>query len=153
MLLREYGQIVEGEEGEKRYYVTLGAGAGVKIKIEVTFEVFELIEELQRELWRQDKQDYRHCVSVGSMSEDSICYCHSNHTPEQVVVQQYCSYRLVEALRQIPEKQCRRFLMRYDASMPIKEIAAREGCSERSIKYSLSLAKSNLRDILSEDDG
>lgn len=151
MFLRVYGKIVEGEGAEARYYVTIKTGTGPGAKIPVELDVFELIDDLQREIWRMDKEDSRHCIYVGSLSEDFVPYEQSVRTPEQIVIEKYDRSRLGEALLQIPEKQRRRFLMRYEACLPIKKIAEIEECSDRSIKYSLALAKSNLRDILGDD--
>ena len=58
---------------------------------------------------------------------------------------------LNSALAEIPDKQRRRFILRHEHRMSLKEIARLEGCSERAVKYSIALAKKNLKDILEGD--
>lgn len=57
---------------------------------------------------------------------------------------------LVAALVQLPAVQLRRLLMHAVAQLPVKEIARREGCSERVVKYSLAKARRKMKEILPE---
>lgn len=52
---------------------------------------------------------------------------------------------LVSALVQLPAVQLRRLLMHAVAQLPVKEIARREGCSERAVKYSLAKARKRMK--------
>ena len=70
--------------------------------------------------------------------------------PEDVCVEKETTGDLGEALLHIPTKQRKRLLMHSVAGLTINEIARAEKCSERSIEYSLSLARKNLREILGE---
>lgn len=60
------------------------------------------------------------------------------------------SKEILDALEQIPEVQRRRFLLRYLLDYHVRDIASIEGCSTRAVKYSIALAKKNLRQILED---
>lgn len=59
---------------------------------------------------------------------------------------------LVGALDQLPEVQLRRLLMHTVVRLPVREIARREGCSERAVKYSLARARRRMRALLTDGD-
>ncbi len=56
------------------------------------------------------------------------------------------------ALMGLPEVQRRRFLLHHLEQVPVKTLARIEGCSDRAIKYSLALARKNLREMLGEGE-
>lgn len=55
---------------------------------------------------------------------------------------------LRRSLTMLPEAQRRRFLLHHLEGLPVKEVASLEGCSDRAVKYSLALARRNLREML-----
>lgn len=71
----------------------------------------------------------------------------------------YLASRLAERLTAVrkngtllPPIQLRRLLVRAVAQIPVKEIALRERCPERAIKYSLTRAKTRMRILLADGD-
>lgn len=59
---------------------------------------------------------------------------------------------LVAALSRLPKVQLRRLLMHAVVRLPVREIARREGCSERAVKYSLARARRRMRALLTDGD-
>ncbi|HIY51978.1 MAG TPA: sigma-70 region 4 domain-containing protein [Candidatus Olsenella avicola] len=59
---------------------------------------------------------------------------------------------LAAALSRLPAVQLRRLLMHAVAQLPVREIARREGCSERAVKYSLARARRRMRALLTDGD-
>ena len=59
---------------------------------------------------------------------------------------------LVAALSRLPKVQLRRLLMHTVVRLPVREIARREGCSERAVKYSLARARRRMRALLTDGD-
>ncbi len=53
---------------------------------------------------------------------------------------------------ELPEVQRRRFLLHYLEQVPVKVLARMEGCSDRAVKYSLALARKNLRKALERNE-
>lgn len=72
--------------------------------------------------------------------------------PEAVLMRRCDSDALLKALMLPPLIQLRGLLVHAVAQIPVKEIAARERCSERAIKYSLARAKTRRRMLLADDD-
>lgn len=58
--------------------------------------------------------------------------------------------KLRAALWSLPEVQRRRFLLHHLEGVPVKLLARMEGCSDRASKYSLAIARKNLRKALEE---
>ncbi len=147
---RLYGKRISGENGSINYYISINYSCAYAREVEVDKETFDVLDELQKEIWRQDRKESRHCVHIDAIPE---CYLpHDIYTedPCDALIRKTVIADLVSALMQIPEKQRRRFLMKHFHGLKIKDIAKVENCSERSIKYSLSLAKENLNEILGE---
>ena len=60
------------------------------------------------------------------------------------------SKALFIALKALTSTQLRRLLMHAVVQLSIREIARREGCSERAVKYSLARARKRMKEILPE---
>ena len=85
------------------------------------------------------------------MSEHDLLRVQGNEGPEQILIESYEQTAITRAICQISETQRRRFLMHYLDELTLEQIATQEGCSNRAISYSLSLAKKNLRELLMDD--
>ncbi|WP_276668292.1 RNA polymerase sigma factor [Senegalimassilia anaerobia] len=120
--------------------------------IEITIDegLLEVINELQREYWRLERRESRHSVHLESIPDIYLPHERDTKTPEQVLIERFEDDRINKALCQIPEIQRRRFLLRYLLECSIKDIAELEGVTTRAVKYSIALAKKNLRQILEE---
>lgn len=59
---------------------------------------------------------------------------------------------LAAALSRLPAVQLRRLLMHAVVRLPVREIARREGCSERAVKCSLARARRRMRALLTDGD-
>lgn len=135
---------------EKSLTVRIKVPESSYISLEISIELSDALDDLQREHWRLERRESRHTVHLETIPD--IYLPHEKHvkTPEQILIERTESEILAAALDQIPPIQKRRFLLRYLFEYPITDIAKIEGCSDRAIKYSISLAKKNLREILSE---
>lgn len=149
---RFYGKDFTGGEGGIRYFVTISTSGCNEVEIEVSREVYELLDEMQREYWRLEKRESRHSWHIEDMRESDLPHEKYVCTPEQAMMCRLESEALRAALMELPEVQRRRFLLHHLECVPVKVIARMEGCSDRAIKYSLALARKNLREMLSEDE-
>ena len=59
---------------------------------------------------------------------------------------------LAAALSRLLKVQLCRLLMHAVVRLPAREIARREGCSERAVKYSLARARRRMRALLTDGD-
>ncbi|WP_420544361.1 sigma factor-like helix-turn-helix DNA-binding protein [Thermophilibacter mediterraneus] len=55
-------------------------------------------------------------------------------------------------MSRLPKVQLRRLLMHAVVRLLVREIARREGCSERAVKYSLARARRRMRALLTDGD-
>lgn len=147
---RIYETRITNEGDKKNYIVRIKTDYHDEIDIPVNREVFDAINELQRELWRLERRESRHCVHIDAIPDCYIPHEQFSVDPEDKILAAFESKALKSALAQIPDKQRRRFLLYHEYDMSSSTIAEIEGCSERSIQYSLSLARRNLRDILED---
>jgi len=136
--------------GGGRLTVTFRDGTGRPVEAEVSEEVRELLEDLQREHWRLERRESRRASHLEMMPAWKLPIADFSADPGEIVVREHDGRRLIEALRGIPETQSRRFLLRYYLCLPLARIASMEGCSTRAVSYSLALARKKLREYLSE---
>lgn len=130
------------------YRVSVSTPNG-KAEVEVSESIHEEINSLQREFWRIERRESRHTYHIEQMADNDLPHSRLTKSPEQLLIEQLESDDIWQAFHKIPPIQQRRFLLRYLDNIPIKQIAQIEGCSERAIKYSLALARENLKELLS----
>lgn len=150
-MARFYEQGVIIESDYHLFWVGIKTSNGHEERIAVDKEVYDGILELQREYWRQEKKESRHTWHLELMSEHDLLRVQGNEGPEQILIESYEQTAITRAICQISETQRRRFLMHYLDELTLEQIATQEGCSNRAISYSLSLAKKNLRELLMDD--
>ena len=127
--------------------VTVTCSSGAKISVEVTEEIADALESMQRETWRIERREARHTLSLDAMGT-FIAVAGPESDPASGLLGRCRTDELVAALAQLPAVQLRRLLMHAVAQLSVKEIARREGCSERAVKYSLARARRRMRELL-----
>lgn len=146
---RFYERRVIEDEGGTHYLVTIANAAGAA-EVEVSRAVYDLIDDMQREHWRLERRESRHSWHIEDMRESDLPHEKHVATPEQLAVWRVDDEALGRALMGLPEVQRRRFLLHHLEGLPVKTVARLEGCSDRAVKYSLALARKNLREALGE---
>ena len=131
--------------------VAVACPGGARISVEVTEEVAGALEDMQREAWRIERREARHTLSLDAM-DSFVVPAGPESDPGFALLSKCRTDELVAALEQLPAAQFRRLLMRAGAQLSIKEIALREGCSERAVKYSLTKARKRMRELLATSD-
>lgn len=149
--MKSYECRIDSEGANKRIILVVRQPESEEIDVEVSANIKEAIDDLQREYWRLEKREQRHTVHIEAIPECFIPHDRFAESPEALMLKKHDAQQVTQALSQIPIKQQRRLMLRYVFELPIKKIAKIENCSERSVKYSLSLAKKNLKDLLGDD--
>lgn len=126
----------------------VGTG-GTRVLVEVGEAVADALDDMQREAWRIDRREARHTLSLDAMGA-SAAVAGPEFDPASGLLGRCRTAELVAALSQLPAVQLRRLLMHAVAQLSIREIARREGCSERAVKYSLARARKRMKEILPE---
>lgn len=136
-------------DGEMHYLIQI-AGFGAMGEIEVSKELCDELDELQREYWRTERRESRHSWHIEDMRESDLPNEKLVPTPEDLMMQKARDAALRAALLELPEVQRRRFVLHHLEDVPVKALARMEGCSDRAIKYSLAIARRNLRESMEE---
>ena len=148
---RIYSQRIISDGVKTRYYITVPNSAGEEVEVEVEENVYEAIEDLQREAWRMDFSDYCHLSRMDMMFERELPASLVEKSAEEALYETLHSEDIKNKLQQLGTKQLRRFLLHDLLGYSIEQIALLEGCSKRAIDYSLQCARKNLRKIFGED--
>lgn len=92
---------------------------------------------MRREAWRIERREARHTLSLDAMGT-SVASTGPESDPGFALMRRCRADELAAALSRLPAVQLRRLLVYAVARLPVREIARREGCSERAVKYSLA---------------
>ena len=137
--------------GSARGTVVIVAGpGGTPVPVEVDAAVADALRDMRREAWRIERREARHTLSLDAMLP-CTAVADERMSPEAVLMRRCDSNGLLKTLTLLSPVQLRRLLMHAVAQVPVKEIAARERCSERAIKYSLARARRQMRALLTDE--
>lgn len=148
-MTRFYGKGVSDDDTPSVFFITVTCNSR-HIDVEVTEELFDELDDMQREYWRLERKEARHTKHIEMMSDSDLPHSRYTKDPEQLLIEQIEATEIRSALRQISDIQQKRFLLHHLIGLPIRCISEMDGCSERAVKYSLALARKKLRKILSE---
>lgn len=137
------------EHGAYVTSVTTVGPDGARVSVEVAEVVADALDDMQRETWRVERREARHTLSLDAMGP-FVASTGPESEPGFGLLSKCGTDELVSALTQLPAAQLRRLLMHAVAQLSIREIARREGCSERAVKYSLARARKRMKEILPE---
>lgn len=132
----------------EQFFAIVELPTGEFATVEISKDLKEALDDLQREYWKYEKREQRHTVHIENIPEALLPREALHESPESAYLRKLQTARVIDAFLQIPEKQRRRMIMRYCLDYSVKKIARIECCSDRAIKYSIALAKKNLKNIL-----
>ena len=136
------------------------------IDIEITKELFDVLDELERIEANLIQQDKRHLetdlykfLKINDEDFDSeeifeiILYRKSKEKPksmEDKIIENFENEILQRAIDSLPEMYRRRILLYYKHNLSVSQIAKIERCSKVAVKYSIDSALEELKKILSK---
>lgn len=134
------------ESGSKeQYYVSFIDGNAVLHRIEINFDIYSTLFELNkidRNLTRSDERNLENLdLTEEGLSNRSLI---KQKKVEDIVLEKEMKAELWNAIGELPDIQRKRLLLYYDYGFTLKEIALLEGCSIRAVKYSIDNAKKKL---------
>lgn len=147
---RIYGRRIADDGSVTHYHITITTPGGKEVEVGVVEEVFETLDDLQRDIWRMQRSDDRRMRHAEMIPENDLSDGFFEKSAEDIVIEKDGIEDIKSSMRKLPDIQLRRFLLHDMLGYTIKQIARLEGCSERAIDHSLSLARKNLRKIFSE---
>lgn len=142
-----YSLEIIGGRNKKRYFVSFTDGDGEFQRVEINFDIYSALFELNkkdRNLTRSDERNLEH-----SELTDETLIRRSFEKPkgiEEIILEKEMKKLFWKAIGELPDVQRKRLLLYYDYGFSLKEIAIMEKCSIRAIKYSIDIAKKKLEE-------
>ena len=90
------------DDSQAQYRIVVRTPDGKRTEINLPRQVFEGIEELQREFWRTERRETRHSLHLASMDEASLAPNNPEKDPELIFMEKLESEALFQAFQQIP---------------------------------------------------
>jgi len=138
-------------EKEGRYLISFRDGQGVMQELQITRELFEVIDGFELDdlsILNEWDRHYEH-----SELTETTLYNRATTPPESVedAVFRNLQYEtLRKAISQLPETQRRRLVLYYFAGLTYDKIAEMEGCKHPAVIKSVNAAVEEIKKILSE---
>lgn len=138
-------------EKEGRYFLSFRDGQGVLRELQITRELFEVLDSFELDdlsFLNEVDRHYEH----SELTEISL-YNRATTLPESVEDAAFRNLQyeaLYKAIKQLPETQRRRLVLYYFAGLTYDQIAEMEGCKHPAIIKSVNAAVEKIKKILSE---
>lgn len=124
---------------------------GKRISVEVTNPVKELLEQSDRQIRSQRRQDRRHLSYAGIAAEElDNLLSPSQEDTADLLERKERDTRLHAAIGQLTEVQERRLRRYYFDDLSYSQIARMEGVTHKAVMRSIEQALRNLRTLFSE---
>ncbi|MBU5314530.1 hypothetical protein KQI38_21130 [Tissierella carlieri] len=141
--------ILEKTEGidKEQYYVSFFDGNYVLHRIEINFDIYSALFELNkidRNLTRSDERNLEHSELTDETLSRRIF--EKSKGIEEIILEKEMKTEFWKAIGELPDVQRKRLLLYYDYGFSLKEIAKMENCSIRAVKYSIDIAKKKLEE-------
>jgi RNA polymerase sigma-70 factor (ECF subfamily) len=136
-------------QGELLYFVTILANTDCSKEVIVSEAVYNLLKELAKQDRHISHQIERH--NEYSEQTDETLNKRATCKPkllEDSVIDKLLVEQILTIVKALPSLQARRFMLRNILGLSYPEIAHREGCSARAVKYSVDLATKQIREKL-----
>ena len=137
------------ETDAPRYYIRFKDGSLVEHCLEITKELFDLLDSFELDDLSFLNEWDRH-LEQSEQTEASLNAraAHRRETVEEEVFRHIENEMLHKAIATLPEVQRRRLLLYYFGNLTYREIAELEGCSKVAVKYTIDKAILTLRKII-----
>lgn len=131
--------------------ITYKIADGNRICVEVSTQVKELLEQSDRQIRSQRRQDRRHLDYidlVDSLSDAAVNYPQADAV--DLIMKMDCYRQLYTAIGKLPEVQRRRLLLHFVDNLTYRQIAELEGVNQTAISHSIKRAIIQLKKCLAD---
>jgi len=136
---------------DELYVIAYKLADGKRIRLEVTGEVKELIEQSDRQIRSQRRQDRRHLLYTGCIDEfDDHSIAEAQEDVADLLVRMDSYKRLYAAIDKLSEDHRRRVYLYYYCGLTCREIADTEKVHHSTVSRCLRQARDELRKHLTE---
>ena len=125
---------------------------GKRIRLEVTSEVRDFLEQSDRQIRSQRRQDRRYLIFTGCIEEfEEAAMTAAQEDVADLVIRIDSYNQLYAALDKLSETQRRRLEMRFHDGLTYSGIAKIENVSRKSVEESIASALRKLKKLLEPD--
>ena len=139
--------IYQSKDGE--YFISFVDGTGVHQHLNVSQELYDLFDTFELEDVSYMNVVDRH-IEHSEQTDESL-NARAAVKPamlEDEVILDMRNKELHKAIMSLPEVQRRRIVLYYFSGLTYEQIADKEGCTKRAIKFSIDIAIKKLKEIL-----
>ena len=130
--------------------ITYKLANGKRIRIEVSVEVKSLLEQTDRQIRSQRRQDRRYLDFVESMDELDTLPMQSQEDIADLINRMDSYKWLYTAINELPESQRRRLCLYYFQGLTCRQIAEMEGVGFKTVSRSITRALDTLKKLYTE---
>ena len=127
--------------------ITYKTANGKQTCVKVSYPVKCLLEQTDRQIRSQGRQDRRHLDFVGSVAELDTLPTQPQEDIADLVIMMDDSKWLYSAIDELPELQRRRLCLYFFEGLTYRQIAELEGIDYRAIAHSVKRALKALREM------
>ena len=125
---------------------------GKRICIEVSIPVKELLEQSDRQIRSQRRQDRRYLIFTGCIDElEETAIAAAQEDVADLVIRMDSIGQLYAAMDKLSETQRRRLELRFFDGMTYRQIAKTENVTHKSVEESIISALKRLKELLEAD--
>jgi len=125
---------------------------GKRIRLDVSSEVGDLLEQSDRQIRSQRRQDRRYLIYAGCIDEfDDTAMAATQEDVADLLIRMDSYNQLYAALAKLSETQRRRLEKRFFDGLTYRMIAKIENVSHKTVEVSIARALKRLRELLQSD--
>lgn len=144
----KYNPYILHSEIEKNVYKVTFSNKNEMISIDITKEIFNELDEFEKEDARQIQEIARHnelnAVTETTLNKRAF---EKQVNIDEVVINRINNEKLHKAMDKLTKQQRRRILLYYDYQLSMEEIARIDGCSKQSVQESIDWGMKKLKKI------
>lgn len=144
----KYNPYVLHSEIEKNVYKVTFFNKKEMISIDITKEIFDELNEFEKEDARQIQEIARHnelnAVTENTLNKRAF---QKQENIDEIIINKLNNEKLQKAMDKLTKQQRRRILLYYDYQLSMEEIARIEGCSKQSIQESIDWGMKKLKNF------
>jgi len=123
---------------------------GKQVNIEVSTEVKVILEQTDRKIRSQSRQDRRRLSFVGDVEELDVKHKPIQEDAADIAMRNDSVRQLFEAIEKLSKVRRRRLCLYYFCGLKYREIAGIENVNISAVSRSLQKAREELKDYLSD---
>ncbi len=142
----KYNPYILQSEKDKNIYKVIFNNIDEIVNIEISKEIFEALDEFEKEDARQIQKKLRH-HELNHITEKKLNKraFYKQKNVDEILITKINNEKLEEVMDKLTREQRRRILLYYDYEMTMEEISIIDGCSKQSVQESIEWGMKKIR--------